>query len=177
MSSLVVEIIKISQDTKTSTYITEYQLDHLAQWISESGELKYISGEKGTVLSIKTLTTWIYNQSKGKNKILAIALVKNSDAQIMGLCTLTKTEEPMLGKYDIEICHLIVHKKYRRKKYASKIIKLLIHQAKEFGFLRILGRVHIDNNIGFTLLESLGWQKSGFYNGDENVVWYEYGIH
>ena len=156
--------------------ISNSDLDYITQWISKSGELSYISGEKGPLLTKSILKSWLYNKTDQVEKIFAVVFLKNSHDKIVGLCTLTRAEEPVLDTNDVEICHLIIHKKYRREYYASSIIKLLIKQAFKNNFSRVLGRVHIHNYVGSMLLSHLGWKKSDFSNRDTDVVWYEYSL-
>lgn len=149
--------------------LTVRQVNDLRTWISGTGELHLISGEKGPLLDEPTLTHWIRSSASSH------ALVNGRE--VIGLATLSTSEVGGMPPDTIECCHLIVHPKHRRKYCGTLLLAHLSARAKELGYRRIVGRVVRSNSVGRDLLRSLGWhglapeEFGNWPNGQ--LDWYE----
>ena len=145
--------------------LTSAQLAYISEWISASGELPLISGNKKNHLSHLELGSWI------KSSFQCVIVLHNEE--IIGIATLSISEAE-LPSDAIEICHCIVHPKFRRLYNGSSLVINLTAFAKQNGFSRIVGRVVKTNLVGFALLKELHWRplKTNFSN-DDSVLWME----
>jgi hypothetical protein len=145
--------------------LSSNQLQFLSQWITESGELPLISGNKQLYLSENELLSWIATSFQ-----CSIVVFEN---EIIGFATLSNVEAEIPSN-SLEICHCIIHPKYRRKYNGSALVTLLTANAKQNGFKKVVGRVISTNLVGFSLLKDLNWRPLlDNYSDESSVVWLE----
>ncbi|MBK8564449.1 MAG: GNAT family N-acetyltransferase [Saprospiraceae bacterium] len=143
-----------------------HDFDHVAKWITNSGELPLISSAKECFLAPNEIMTWL-------NDAFEYAVVSFGD-EIVGIATLT-TKEADIPNDSIEICHCIVQPIYRRLYNGSKIILELTACAKKAGYRKVVGRVAVANRVGYQFLEFQNWKETpdSNYSNDTSVIWLE----
>ncbi len=145
--------------------LTRDQIKDVANWITQSGELRMISGLSCPRLSEDELEQWF------QSALQAVVVV--TDRKVIGIATLSRSEVD-LPTASIEICHCIVHPYFRRVYNGSTLVTVLSAYAKRLGYKTVVGRVLRSNTVGFALLKSLHWNVSQKpYNNDESVIWLE----
>lgn len=147
--------------------LTSKEVKKISSWISSCGELKLISGENGTILKPKVLKGW----------------VKSSEASFLfyinktpiGFCTLSTVEILQLPQTFTEVCHLIIHPKYRNLYLGTTLLSFAMATAKHLGFSKVVGRVALGNLPSEVLLTSMRWKQFGnekWLLNNENFNWY-----
>lgn len=142
-------------------------LEPIASWITESGELELISGEKGKVLKSELLAEWL------TTSITNVISYDNAE-NVIGLTTLSTAEMDLPVGY-VELCHCIIKPNNRREYNASCLLVALIREAKKRGYTHVVGRVVKSNNKAHHLLKSLKWKRWERMNekvDSENIIWY-----
>ncbi|HWM23310.1 MAG TPA: GNAT family N-acetyltransferase [Chthoniobacterales bacterium] len=138
----------------------------LAEWISTTNELPLISDRTDSALSEELLREWI---STARHT----AVVRASRLPI-AFATLTAAEA-RLSPGEIEVCHLIVHPKFRRQYKGTNLLLEMTQLARCERFKRILGRVVPKNLIGMAILQSVRWRRVPSSGAREisGCDWYE----
>lgn len=126
-------------------------LSAISTWISDSGEVALISDLPPGELPIETLSHWL-------DTSVSAAAVR-VDGALIAFATVS-IEEAHLPEGTAEICHLIVHPKWRRRYNGSHIVLELALRARELGFSSVMGRVVPNNVVAHKFLSSLGWSQA-----------------
>ena len=94
------------------------------------------------------------------NKELCFVATENQKIIGVGLCML----KPEYTKYIIESHILIVHPDYRRKKFATKLLKKIITKAKnKYGVDKMESSVESLTTFPISWYESIGFRKKKHY--------------
>jgi ribosomal protein S18 acetylase RimI-like enzyme len=145
--------------------ITDTELDYISTWVSETRELRQISGLETDTLDVGILRSWFNNSIQ--------SVIVKDGANVIGFGMLT-TQEVKTKEGEAEICHLIVHPKYRRIYNGSSLVHRLMSFGKFIGLNKIIARVNKKNSAGLELFNYLGWNKFTLNppNEDEKVQWF-----
>ena len=145
---------------------TETDIEQIPGWVSATRELSLISDESSNVLHPETFQRWLRDS-------VTVAVVHAGD-QPVALATLS-LQEVALPEGTVELCHLIVHPRWRRRYHGSRLVFELTDRAKEFGFKRLVGRVVPRNAVAHALLSYLHWSSISSVETwmKASFVWYE----
>ena len=140
-------------------------IETISRWISESGDLTQISSLRSDVLSTEELERWL-------DASVTSAVIR-ADSYPIAFATVSVKEAP-LPREVAEICHIIIHPKWRREYNGSHLVLDLTLRAREKGFTKMVGRVVPHNSGAHAFFSSLRWVPvppakcwtSGFF-------WYE----
>lgn len=78
-------------------------------------------------------------------------------------------EEPELNR--IEMCRLMIDKKYQNKGYGRKVVNRLLDFIEDnYGHIKFYARVNPENDIAKTLYEDLGFKDTGEILWDEEIM-------
>lgn len=78
-------------------------------------------------------------------------------------------EEPELNR--IEMCRLMIDKKYQNKGYGRKVVNRLLDFIEDnYGHIKFYARVNSENDIAKTLYEDLGFKDTGEILWDEEIM-------
>lgn len=123
-------------------------VERMSGWISDSEDLPLISELTSKDLSSDTLQGWLDTS--------ASSAVIRVDGETIAMATLSVEEAP-LRPDTAEICHLIVHREWRRRYNGSHLLLELALRARELGFSAVVGRVVPSNTVAQKFLSSLRW--------------------
>lgn len=139
--------------------------ERLAALVTASGELRLISGESGSVAEASLLQHW-FTDAQG-------AVVFRADDSPIAMGTVTRSEAHHPAD-SIEVCHLFVAPRLRRRYRGSQVALELSSVARSLGYQRLVGRVVSTNVPALCFLSSLGWRPcSGPGPDDPSLVWLE----
>lgn len=78
-------------------------------------------------------------------------------------------EEPELNR--IEMCRLMIDKKYQNKDYGRKVVNRLLDFIEDnYGHIKFYARVNPENDIAKNLYEDLGFKDTGEILWDEEIM-------
>lgn len=78
-------------------------------------------------------------------------------------------EEPELNR--IEMCRLMIDKKYQNKGYGRKVVNRLLDFIEDnYGHIKFYARVNPENDIAKNLYEDLGFKDTGEILWDEEIM-------
>lgn len=130
--------------------IDQNDLSFVANWISETNELPFISSySKGNITPLE-FTRWVDEAAE--------AIVARHRSEAVAFATLTNREVEC-GESTYELCHLIVHPEHRRRYHASHLVLEICNRARSLGIKRLIGRVVETNVIGLAVINSLRWNE------------------
>lgn len=137
----------------------------VSRWISESGDLALISSLDSDGLSTKMLELWF-------DASVTSAVVR-TDGHPIAFGTVSVEEAPLPSR-TAEICHLIVHPKWRRRYNGSHLVLELALKAREMGFSTVAGRVVPHNSVAHAFLSFLRWAPVASGDGwTPGFSWYQ----
>jgi ribosomal protein S18 acetylase RimI-like enzyme len=137
-------------------------LPRIAEWVTTANELHLISGLSGPVLPTSVLEDWVATS-------LATLAVRHGDDAI-AVATLSRSEAE-LPAGTAEVCHLIVHPRWRRHYRGSHLVLELLSTARRLGFLEVVGRVVSSNTRAHAFLAFLQWKPFDPQVADPSASW------
>jgi ribosomal protein S18 acetylase RimI-like enzyme len=154
------------QTVKVIFDLQEADIQHLFGWLSDSGEISLISDSGDENFKPETIKEWA---KKAEQSFLGAI-----DGRPIAFGTLSK-QEAILPHDCIEICHLIVHPKFRRQYYGTALVDNLIQASVSKGISSIFARVLKNNKIGNLFFHSLQWDITieNEYDLPNNFNWYK----
>jgi ribosomal protein S18 acetylase RimI-like enzyme/transcriptional regulator with XRE-family HTH domain len=169
--------VRIANKQNEKNLLTELEVEEVFNLIESNKDISKIAGKEDWKFTKGILKKWCINNSEDGKRVLLIALVKykkiHTDTEkIIGFCTLTNKEADFLQNRDIELCHVIVDKNYRRILNGTKMVYNVIDIAFNLNYDSIYGRVFNDNEIGRSFIKHLNWTQIDIQ--DKECVWYVY---
>lgn len=146
-----------------SSRIAQQHVVPLCTWISATGELPIISGEKRTILTPDTLSSW------ERNSECCFVLVRNSFP--IAFAALSRQEAPLQEK-SVEAVHLIVHPEFRRTGVGSAVHQARLVKAFQLGFNTVLFRL-VPENAGALATLSRFCPEESSVCPVEGFTWFE----
>lgn len=131
------------------TQLERGDIDALATWITDTGELPLISGEASPLLRPVILESWHHGSLK--TQVVRVA------RRPVGLGMLSQTEAT-LPPVTAEVCHLIIAPEWRQQYKGSQLVLTLMAEAQRLGLHRLVARVVPENAVAHALFSALRWR-------------------
>ena len=139
----------------------------ICSWVKNQEMLSMISGEKGNGLDADILEKWITSAIK----TIVIHDIKMD--KVVGFCTISVNELPVIRHKCIELCHLIFSPEYCLSRYeiGLQLASEAEYMAFLYGFNCIIGRVVTSNNYAIKLAKKANWKKDDTIS--DNFIWFK----
>ncbi|MFN9320248.1 MAG: GNAT family N-acetyltransferase [Chitinophagales bacterium] len=186
----MVEIEIKTKKQANGSYLTDNELKETFTMIKKSHDVEKICGREDWKFTLDTLKSWcsIENNipkdklnTRGRKKemvrgvhaaaLAKLKLNKTDNGQIIGFCTLSNAEANFPRSRDVEVCHMIIDKSYRRRFNGAKMVTTILEEALNLNFDKIYGRVFHGNEVAKSFINHLNWSSSDV-EYDKDCQWY-----
>jgi len=143
----------------------EADIREICSWVLTPHQLRMISGDVAGGLSGEILLRW------ARSSIDAATLCV--DGQAVGFCTLSDREFSY-PKGHLEVCHLVITPRYRRKYLGTTLLNNMRILAGIRGYSYLHGRVVRENAGSLAFAQYVHWSPTEFDFFDDEFRWLTY---
>ena len=145
----------------------EADAEPICSWVRTPEQLRMIAGDTANGLNRRILHRWV------DESIDPVTLRYRDHA--VGFCTLSEAEHHY-PRGHVEVCHVIIAPKYRRRYLGTALLSYMRALAAERGFQFLHGRVVPENRAGLLFFNYLHWTPEKSNHLPRGFSWFVYEL-